>query len=183
VRIDGTGLPSSRFPQTGFSDMSLFENPAYQWRETFFVFLDRSQRPQTQALCDALAALSGRFRPAEAQSDEVGQLESITVFAPDDLAAMDITAVNEEEVEEQLPELVEELAKSVTTSEERDQLKRLKNCSARLDVYHFGQRVAGDDEEDEDEMVDPAGVLALLEQLAKICDGIVVDPQTGVFVC
>lgn len=162
--------------------MSLFENSAYQWRETFFVFFDRAHRPQTKAFCEALAALSGRFRPAEAQSDESGRLESITVFAPVDLAAMDITSVNEEEVEEQLPELIEEMTKAVATSDERAQLKRLSACSARLDVYHFGQRVAGDEDED-DEMVDPAGVLALLEELAKICDGIVVDPQTGVFVC
>jgi len=45
-------------------------------------------------------------------------------------------------------------------------------------VLHF-ERVAEMPEEEEDEMLDPSALLIGLEALAKLTDGLAVDPQSG----
>ena len=160
--------------------MSLFENAEYQWRETFFVFLDGSNRPRADDLESALQQLSRRFLITDVRADANGYFESLTIESPDDSAAMDISCVVGEEVEEQIPSLVEEVRTNAETADEKKMLERLPNCSARLDVFHF-EHHSGTfiDEESDEEFMDPGGLLTVLDCLGELCNGVVIDPQTG----
>ncbi len=160
--------------------MSLFENDDYQWRETYFVLYDDTQRPTRQTLEAALRKLGRRIEVGDVQTDAEGRFESLTVVAPDDYAGMDISCVSGDEVAEQVGELSAELSRGVLTREDRAKIKRLHACTGRLDVYHFERNHSGAATEDE-ELLDPGSLLVVLDQLAELCDGVVVDPQSGTF--
>jgi hypothetical protein len=160
--------------------MSLFERPGYQWRETFFVLFDEAQRPTTAALQAELESLGSHLQIADLRGTDDGQFESVTVLSPDDFSAMDITCVVGDEVVEQVPELLKELQPNLDTAEEKKQFQRLAKCSARLDVFHFAQQSASaEPSEDDEEFMDPGGLLIVLEHLAELCGGIVIDPQSA----
>jgi hypothetical protein len=160
--------------------MSLFEKPGHQWRETFFVMFQADDRPTAKKMESSLRALSKRFVINEVSSDDEGMIESLTLESPDDSAAMDITCVVGEEVREQIPGLVEEIQSNIETAEERTTLKRLNKSTARLDVFHFECATDAFMEPDnEDEFMDPGGLLIVLDHLADLCKGVVVDPQAG----
>lgn len=160
--------------------MSLFERPDFQWRETFFVLFQQANRPTVEQLQNELAALGDRLQFGDFRSDEQGCFESVTIFAPDDFAAMDITCVVGDEVVEQLPELIKELQPNADTVEEKQQLADLAKCNGRLDVFHFEQHSQSFDAEgEEDDFMDPGGLLIVLERLGNVCHGIVVDPQSS----
>jgi hypothetical protein len=61
----------------------------------------------------------------------------------------------------------------------REQLARLRRFDGRFDVLHFEQIVGGEEDEDPDGMLDPTTLLSVLEALARLTDGIAVDPQAG----
>lgn len=156
--------------------MSLFENDLYTWRETYFLFFPHEQRPRLAEVEKELKKLGPHYELADGRSDEEGGFESLTLFSPDDYAAMDMTYLEGEEVYEQRDAQIEEL--QATGSATKEQLARLKACDARLDVYHFEQVVfTGDD--DDDEFMDPGSLLIVLQKLAHLCRGIGVDPQSG----
>jgi hypothetical protein len=159
--------------------MSLFERPGYQWRETYFVLFDVARRPQAEPLSAAVAQLNKRFQIEDIRGNESGLFESMTVISPDDFAAMDISCVVGEEVEEQLPLLQDELKANVDSDEERQLVERIGSSTARFDVFHFEQQVADPGDSEEPDFMDPGGVLVVLERLAEICDGVVVDPQSA----
>ncbi len=161
--------------------MSMFENDQYRWRETYFVLFDSSKRPALKKVQHKLAGVNKRFTFANPLADERGDFDSITVLAPDDFAALDISYLAGEEVVEQAASLVLELKEPDCRPEERSRLEQLRRCNARYDVLHFEQ-VGGfndDDEDETDEMIDPAALLIVLDALAKMTDGIAVDPQAG----
>jgi len=158
--------------------MSMFENVQYRWRETYFVLFDASKRPTLKKLRQKLAGVNPRFAFANDRADDGGAFDSITVLAPDDFAAMDVSYLAGEEVVEQAATLVEEMKRSDCRPEERAKLERLRSCDARFDILHFEQ-VAGFTEDEMDEMIDPAALLTVLEALAGLTDGIAVDPQAG----
>jgi hypothetical protein len=159
--------------------MSLFENEQYQWRETYFVLFEEARRPSAPSLVEALDKTGEGLQVSEVRADSHGLVESLTIRSPDDYAAMDITYVSGEEVTDQVAELTEEYMGAGET--EKSVLARLAKCSARLDVYHFEQRVAPAGEDDEgDELMDPGALLTILDRLATLCDGVVIDPQSGI---
>ena len=101
--------------------------------------------------------------------------------SPDDYAAMDISYVSGEEVTEQVTELANELRETGNSNVEKALLSRLSKCSGRLDIYHFEQTVGLEmDQDDETELMDPGALLTILERLASLCHGVVIDPQTGI---
>ncbi len=155
--------------------MSLFENDGYRWRETYFVLFDKSKRPSAKAVQACLKELGGRYEITKVGTDENGQFETVTLLSPHDFAAMDITYIEGDEVTEQVRELGEEMKNMTLTSEEMGKMGRMLECDARFDVYHFEQLGEGED----DEFLDPAALLIVLEQLADLCDGISIDPQSG----
>ncbi|MEX2187727.1 MAG: hypothetical protein WD875_13065 [Pirellulales bacterium] len=168
--------------------MSTFENPAYRWRETYFVMFDVRRRPTVSQLESVLAKLNDRFDLQNLQADDEGQFEAVTLVSPDDFAALDICFLQGDEVTEQVAQFVKEMKRSGGDAAE---LKKLAGSTARLDVLHF-QDVAsgitsgmagGDGEEDElDEVFDPSALLVVLDALVDLTDGLAVDPQTGTVV-
>jgi len=159
--------------------MSMFENDQFRWRETYFVLFDSSKRPALQKLQQKLAGLNKRFAFTNPSADEDGAFESLTVLAPDDFAALDISYLDGEEVVEQAATLAEEMKGPECRPEERAKIHRLKRCDGRFDVLHFEQVSGFDEDEEEDEMMDPGALLTVLDALAALTDGIAVDPQAG----
>ena len=160
--------------------MSLFENPEFQWRETYFVMFEQNKRPTVQQMQSVIDGLGARLKAENMRTTEDGQFESLTLFAPDDFAAMDIICTVGDEVVEQLPSLIEELEPNMLDAEEKAQLDAIKNCSARLEVFHFEQHTFTAPEDGVDaNVMDPGGVLVVLQRLNAICDGVVVDPQSS----
>jgi hypothetical protein len=159
--------------------MSLFERPEYQWRETFLILLDVSKRPSATAILEELQAL-GNMVISESRADDDGRFEFATVLAPDDFAAMDISCVTGDEALEQIPELVKEIQPNIASDDEKAKLDRIANCTARLDVLHFEQHsFEFDPDESEPDFMDPGGLFIVLERLAELVDGIIVDPQSA----
>jgi hypothetical protein len=160
--------------------MSLFENEQYRWRETYFVLFDAQNRPTTKQVTDALQQVNERYQIGDARQDDAGLLEALTILSPDDNAAMDISFVSGEEVQEHTQELVEEMS-GLVGKKELPRLKKLPEFDARLDVFHFEQlsfEGVGDDEE-MDEFMDPGSLLIVLEKLARLTGGVGVDQESG----
>ena len=160
--------------------MSLFENDEFQWRETFFIFFPDQKRLDAAEVEKELQDLDPRYRLENLLAHEDGKFSSLTLFAPDDYSAMDISVVAGEEVTEQMTDLVKELLETAAPDEIED-IEKIKKCNCRFDVYHFEQLVfigKSPDDEDDDFM-DPGAVLIVLQQLADMCGGIVVDPQSN----
>ncbi|MGD0898968.1 MAG: hypothetical protein ABR915_14105 [Thermoguttaceae bacterium] len=158
--------------------MSTFENDQYRWRETYFVLFFADKRPLLGTVEKHLASLSKRYQLSNQSGDEDGRFESLTVVSPDDFAALDICYTSGPEVLEQGEELVDELA-AAAEPPSRDLLRRLKQYDGRFDVLHFEQVAEASPEDDEDELLDPSALLAVLEALAKITGGVAVDPSSG----
>jgi hypothetical protein len=159
--------------------MSMFEDRHYRWRETYFVLFDAANRPTLAQTKKAVAALGRRFQLKNVRGDDQDRIDSLTLLAPDDFAALDIAYLEGDEVLEQRVQLAEDLKSLACDPDDRARLKRIRQCTARFDVLHFEQVVEEDEEDEEDEMLDPGSMLIVLEALAKLTGGIAVDPQSG----
>jgi hypothetical protein len=159
--------------------MSMFENEQYCWRETYFVLFDAARRPKLEVVQKALAELNDRFAVTNLAADDRGLAESLTVLAPDDFAALDVCYVDGDEVAEQMAALAEELDLGDDPTQTSSRRQRLRRYNARFDVLHFEQVVDLEADEESDGMFDPTALLIVLEALAKLTDGIAVDPQAG----
>ena len=157
--------------------MSTFENDHYHWRETYFVLFPSARRPALEKVHERLSALSSRYTIENPAADEQGMFESLTVISPDDFAALDVCYTGGEEVLEHSQELSQELAATIDPTQ-KPLLKRIKEFDGRFDVLHFEQ-VEAADEDDGDDLLDPSALLAVMEDLARLTDGIAVDPQSG----
>ncbi|MEQ8789426.1 MAG: hypothetical protein RIC55_24240 [Pirellulaceae bacterium] len=160
--------------------MSLFEDGHYQWRETYFVLFGKGDRPAAEAVVKSLEQLGPRYELKSVSADEQGKLESLTLLSHGDFAAMDVTYLSGDEVVEQVRELADEMRGTGLNAEENQRLEKLPHCDARFDVYHFEEMTFEPDEDDE--MLDPGALLIVLERLARICNGVGVDPQSGTLV-
>lgn len=157
--------------------MSLFGDDRYQWRETYFVLFQLTQRPLAKNVVDSLCQHNERYSVIDVQADEEGRFEALTLQSPEDFSAMDITLVTGDEVAEHIQELSREIAKSTLTDDGRKKLARLNHCDARFDVYHFEQ--VANQVGDEDDFLDPGSLIIVLKRLTKLCHGISIDPQSG----
>lgn len=162
--------------------MSTFEDDRYRWRETYFVLFSAAQRPQLTAVERRLAALNNRYQLSNPTADDEGNFESLTVISPDDFAALDICYTSGDEVLEQGADMVQDLTPG-TEPAQRPLLKRIKKCDGRFDVLHFEQVSDLPDDEDGDDLLDPGALLVVLEELARITEGIAIDPQSGTILC
>ena len=154
--------------------MSLFEDDQYQYCDTFFVYFQAENRPSLKAIEKALSSGGETCELTDAMSEPDGMFKSITVRSPHDSSAMDIAFVGGEEVAEQVEQLVTEFRQISLVGEDFDKLKRIKNASARLDVFQF-ERIS---ESQEPDMIDPGGLFLVIEKLNKICNGVGLDPQS-----
>jgi len=160
--------------------MSTFERDDFQWRETYFVFFESARRPTLREMERKRKKLNPRLELADPVADKEGRFESVTVLAPDDYAALDISYMADEEVLEQGAQLYKELKSGVLDDEERAKLARLPKLDAKFDLLHF-ERIAADfgPEDDPDEMLDPSALLIVLDALVQMMHGVGVDPQSG----
>lgn len=154
--------------------MSLFEDSKYQYRETIFVLFTSQNRPTAAAFQEALRDLGNRYEVTNVQQDANKMFESLTLKAPYDHAAMDITYVEGEDVTGQVAELNDDLRNSTLSGMEIEKLAKLGECDARFDIYHF-EEIA----EIEDDGLDPGSLLIVQENLAKLTEGVGIDPQSG----
>ena len=157
--------------------MSLFENESYRWRETYFVLLNEAERFTVERAKKLLKDLGANYELGEIRGDADGKLEFLTLYSPDDYAALDISYVTGEDVTQYLAELKDELQAAGLAKDEKARFQKLAECNARYDIYHFEQVVEGTEEEDE--FIDPGSLLIVLEKLARLCHGVAVDPQSG----
>ena len=88
---------------------------------------------------------------------------------------MDVTYLEGEEVVEQVAEMMKDFKLMTLTGEDQEKLKIFQNCDARFDVYHFEQVAEG---QEGDEILDPGGLLLVMSNLAEICHGVSLDPQS-----
>ena len=77
--------------------------------------------------------------------------------------------------------LIAELLKTASTEEEKRRIRQLAEYPCRFDVYHFEQLVfvGRENADDEDDFMDPGALLIVMEKIAKLCHGVVVDPQAN----
>ena len=161
--------------------MSMFEDSRYRWRETYFVLFDAGNRPMLKKVVQTLAKLSDRYEVTNLHADDNGRFESLTLFSPDDFAALDICYTDGAEVQEQTAALLKEMEPAACQVGQQLALNRLRQADGRFDVLHFeniSELAEGEDDES-DEMFDPSALLLVLETLAKLTGGVAVDPQAG----
>lgn len=156
--------------------MSLFGDRNYQYRDTYFVLFPRANRPGEEKLKAMLKELGGKFESGEIRHSN-GQIESLTLIDPQDYSAMDIAYVEGEDVLAQIKEIREEFRAITVRGEDLEKLNRLKAFDARFDIFHFEQVVESDGDND-DEYVDPGGLLLLMDKLVEVCGGVGYDPQS-----
>lgn len=153
--------------------MSLFGNPRYQYRETYFILFEKENRPTGDALIAAINELGDRYEIKEIHHDQQEQLESMTVVAASDFAGLDLTFVEGEEVLEQVAELNESFKTTTLTGDELKKIAKIGNCRARFDVLHFEEVTGG-----EDDFLDPGTLLTVVEKIATLCDGVGIDRES-----
>lgn len=153
--------------------MSLFEDSSYEYRDTFFVHFQVENRPSANEFRAVIDSLGSKYELSKLVEDE-GRLVSVTIKSPQDNSAMDISLVQGEEVLEQVKDLMADFKTITLMGDDQTKLKILSDCNARLDIYHFEQTSGG-----EDEMLDPGGLLLVMEKLAKLTQGVGLDPQSN----
>ncbi len=158
--------------------MSTFQDSEYDWRDTYFVLFPAANRPSLEAVTERLRQMRTQYDVANPQANEEGLFEAMTIRSPDDFSALDVSFIDGEEVIEQRDALLEEFAAADPDELDPRQVRRLAECDARFDVMHFAQ-VMDDVEEDPDAMLDPSALLIVLEELARLTDGVSIDPQSG----
>lgn len=154
--------------------MSLFGDSRYLYRDTLFVFFKQENRPDLSAVQSLFDRLGKKFELANV-SKEGNKFESATLYSSQDYSAMDVVYIQGDEVRDQVQELKREFRTITLTGEDRKKLELLEQADCRFDVYHFGQ--VGNDSDEDDDFLDPGGLLLLLERLAILVHGVSYDPQ------
>jgi hypothetical protein len=163
--------------------MSMFEDSRYRWRETYFVLFHAKKRPALKSVTKMLSGLNKRFELTNLNADDEGRIDSVTLISPDDFAALDICYTSGAEVIEQSASLVDDLKKLGAEGPPPVPWDQIKKYDGRFDVLHFEQIAeGGDDDAEDDEMLDPSALLVVLGALAKHTGGVAIDPQAGTFV-
>lgn len=151
-----------------------------RWRDTYFVWFSSKRRPKLEQLVQVLKALPDHYTLQFPEQDADGGFESITLLSAGDHAALEISYLEGDDLREQAQALAEEVKQCDGAA--ADRLSRLAACDARFDVMQFEQIDAGEDEDEADELFDPSALLVVMGALAKLVDGIGVDPQSGLLV-
>lgn len=155
--------------------MSLFGDRNYQYRDTYFVLFHKSHRPTEAQMKAFLRDLGNKFEASEVRHSN-GQVDSVTLIDPQDYSAMDIAYVEGDDVVNQIGEIREEFRAITVRGDDIEKLKKLNDYDARFDIFHFEQVLDGGD--DDEEYVDPGGLLLVMEKLVQLCHGVGYDPQS-----
>ncbi len=159
--------------------MSSFERFGYQWRETYFVFFDRTRRPTLAQVKKRLHRLGKQFRLDGETADSDGEFETISLVSDSDFAAVDLAYEEGDAVVQQARALAKEFKPNQLDPREREQVALLKQCNARLDLLHFENKAAEDPLDEDDEMLDPSALLLVLDAMVELTGGVGIDPASG----
>ncbi len=154
--------------------MSLFEDENYIYRDTFFIHFADDHRPTGAEVKSCIESLGEKYEFADLRESD-GKFESVTIRSPHDSSAMDISYVAGEEVVEQVAALMLDFRTITLSGDDHRKLKKLDDCNARFDIFHFEHKSDGPEGE---ELLDPGGLLLVMERLASVCDGVGLDPQS-----
>jgi hypothetical protein len=151
-----------------------------EWRDTYFILFQKSERPTLTQVEAAITESSRRLKLENLEADDDGMFESAIVQAPQDNAALEISYETGQAVAEQSVDLAKQLKDELNAK----QLKKMLKADARLDVMLF-ERVQnigsnGDEEDDwETGALDPSSLLNVVDALAKLTGGLPIDPASG----
>jgi hypothetical protein len=152
-----------------------------EWRDTYFILFQKSDRPTVTQVEAAITESSRRLKLENLEADDDGMFESVLVQAPQDNAALEISYETGDAVVEQSADLAKQLKGELDAK----QLKRMLKADARLDVMLFErvQHNGWGGEEDEDDWeasgLDPSSLLNVVDALAKLTGGLPIDPASG----
>ncbi len=154
--------------------VSLFEDDNYVYRDTFFIYLKAEDCPTGEQVKKAIESLGDKYE-IDGLKETDGKFDSITIRSPYDSSAMDIAFIQGDEVTDNVGELLQDFRTITLSGDDHKKLKILNDCNARMDVFHFEQQsdVAGDDA-----MLDPGGLLLVMERLVSLTRGAGLDPQS-----
>src|SRR5262245_20354482 len=161
-------------------DDAMENDEQLEWRDTYFVLFQQSNRPTLTQVEAAITHTSKRLKLENLEADDDGMFESVLVHAPQDNAAVEISYEMGDAVIEQSAELAKQLKGELGPK----QLQQMLKSNARLDVMLF-ERVRMEDLADEDDeeweggSVDPSSLLNVVEALAKLTHGLPIDPASG----
>jgi len=166
--------------------MSMFERNDYRWRETCFVLFDPDDRPELGKVEQALSTLNEEYQLLNPGGDDRGLFDSLSLISPGDFSALDVCYIKGDEVLEQTASMIDEIgpaacAEAAEAAELPEGIDQIRKYTGRLDVLHF-EYVGSGDQQDEDAMLDPSALLLVLSTLAKLTDGVAVDPQSGTII-
>jgi hypothetical protein len=153
-----------------------------EWRDTYFILFDQSNRPTLTQVESAITGASRRLKLENLEADDEGMFESVLVQAPQDNAALEISYETGEAVVAQSADLAKQLKRELG----KKQLEKMLRADARLDVMLF-ERVRtnawGEEDQDDDDWengaLDPSSLLNVVEALAKLTRGLPIDPASG----
>jgi hypothetical protein len=148
----------------------------FEWRETYFILFPSGKRPTLKQVEKTVRKLGPHLEIGDSEANESGLIESMHVRSPEDHSALEVDYLCGSEVLEQVTELTKQLRGE---SAEREKLAQLKTCDARFEIMHFEEMGEGFDPEEADEVFDPSALLAVLDALVELTDGVGVDPQSG----
>jgi hypothetical protein len=158
--------------------MEVESDDQLEWRDTYFILFDQSNRPTLSQVEAAISDASRRLKLENLEADDDGMFESVLVQAPEDNAALEISYETGEAVVAQSTDLAKQLKGELDAK----QLAKMLKADARLDVMLF-ERVRGDDDSGDDDWeggtLDPASLLNVVEALARLTHGMPIDPASG----
>ncbi len=152
-----------------------------EWRDTYFILFQQSDRPTLTQVEAAITDSSRRLKLENLEADDDGLFESVLVQAPQDNAALEISYETGDAVIQQSADLAKQLKDDLKGK----QLQRMLKADARFDVMLF-ERVRDEDfagDEDDEEWqagsLDPSSLLNVVNALAKLTGGLPIDPASG----
>ena len=158
--------------------MELPDEDQLEWRDTYFILFDQTDRPTLTQVEAAITDASRRLRLENLEADEDGLFESVLVHAPQDNAALEISYETGDAVVAQSADLAKQLEGDL----DKKQLTKMLQADARLDVILFERVRADDSSGDEDwetGALDPSSLLNVVEALARLTGGLPIDPASG----
>ena len=110
------------------------EDDQLEWRDTYFILFQQSDRPTLTQVEAAITDATRRLKLENLEADEDGMFESVLVQAPQDNAALEISYETGDAVVEQSADLAKQLKGEAIA---RAAASKLLKADARLDVMLF----------------------------------------------
>ncbi len=166
--------------------MSLFDNPDYQWRETYFVYYARCKMPRLEEAVGRMRKRIPGVCATETARDEKGNLQAVSILFPDSPSGVELILSSPDDMDKP----IEEAKNMLDDMPDKRTRHALCRSDSRVDILHFertgNKRIEHDlfDSEDDHnpEDFDPSSMFTLIDQLIDLTKGVAIDPQSGMVV-